>query len=497
MNADNEKKVDYEEVEIFSQSLKKLMFETDDYWRDAELESKQPLTAQSPFYPFVWRWDDYVKACEDIEGDSPEMKMARKVLKDLLPLISSSYGLEAYFRARDTIRSSKKIKYDHIWTLFRHGAKVYARSYMNEIQMFEVKSSSGPSNKERFRVTCSAFDWDGSKFSTYTYDFYIQEYASEKPISSLEIFPIEYYCDENGKYDDSELRQQLLERGRKYCDLCTKDALNFQCEYQGTALVTPNALHRLTSKGRGEDVWSSDPRLALGELNVSSMEIAGKQSRVIIDNFAFLKSERNTMKRGDMPPLGKKAPFFESGCVCAICKSSPLQQWRPNSTIDHSVFGLGKTFTENEERLLFLPPRLLGFALKDKVWGQFLVTKLEPVSGQREQVEPFWDELQLEKESKDLLMAFVRHHEARTLRSYGEEEGIDAKAFDVIEGKGQGLAILLHGPPGVGKTLTVGSDLCINKVTCLLTDRKGRDNCSRNRSSAADSISRRDWPRRA
>ena len=25
---------------------------------------------------------------------------------------------------------------------------------------------------------------------------------------------------------------------------------------------------------------------------------------------------------------------------------------------------------------------------------------------------------------------------------------------DVVQGKGQGLAILLHGPPGVGKTLT-------------------------------------------
>ena len=30
----------------------------------------------------------------------------------------------------------------------------------------------------------------------------------------------------------------------------------------------------------------------------------------------------------------------------------------------------------------------------------------------------------------------------------------DAEAFDVIEGKGQGPVILLHGAPGVGKTLT-------------------------------------------
>ena len=27
-------------------------------------------------------------------------------------------------------------------------------------------------------------------------------------------------------------------------------------------------------------------------------------------------------------------------------------------------------------------------------------------------------------------------------------------SYDVVEGKGRGLVILLHGPPGVGKTLT-------------------------------------------
>ncbi|KAL9082277.1 MAG: hypothetical protein Q9165_008922, partial [Trypethelium subeluteriae] len=462
MDVDNEKKVDYEEIEIHSQALKNLMAETDEWWRDFVTKSTQPITIGAPFDPFVWNWDRYVEACEHKSDDTPALKEARQDLKNLMQLIASSKDLETYFRSRDVLRSSKKIRFDYLWTLFGHGAKVYARSYMNDLQMFEVTSCRVLSSAgKRFRICGSAFDWDGSKFSTYSYDFYIKEFAGEKPISSLEVFPTEFFCNNDGNYDDSQLRQRLVERGRKYCKLCTEEPANLQCGYQGTAIVTPSALHRLTAKNRGEDPLSSysDPRVAsYDELDVTSIDIAGKQNRVIIDNYAFLKSERNTMKRGDMPPLGKKVPYSEPGCVCSICKSSPLQQWRPESKPVHSSSALGKAFSENETRLLFLPPRLLGFALKDKVWGQFLVDNLTLLSfsDNQEQSDPFWGELQLENESKELLMAYVEHHRAPSSRgpSGQETSGTDSKAFDVIEGKGQGLAILLHGPPGVGKTLT-------------------------------------------
>lgn len=53
-------------------------------------------------------------------------------------------------------------------------------------------------------------------------------------------------------------------------------------------------------------------------------------------------------------------------------------------------------------------------------------------------------------------MAFVEHHRASNTKKTGLENSGEngANAFDIIEGKGQGLVILLHSPPGVGKTLT-------------------------------------------
>ncbi|KAF2121017.1 P-loop containing nucleoside triphosphate hydrolase protein [Lophiotrema nucula] len=367
MDADNEKRVEYEELVIHSQALKDLIADVDMSSSDVVRETSLDIIAQSPFYSFVWNWDRYTSECEPKENDTVETKEARNALIDLLELIRTSYRLESYFRIfRDLIKSNRKIKFEYLWTLFSHGAKVYARSYMNELQMFQVRSCPEPPHKRKFSLILSAFDWDGSQFTTYSYDFHIKEFSGEKPISSLEVFPIEYY-EADGPYDDTQLQLRLKER----------------------ALVTPSGLDRLTSKGRPEEALLAYSESDGQELEITSIDIRGKQNRIIIHNYAFLKSERNTMKRGDMSPLSKKIPFPEMHCPCGVY---------------------------------------------------------------RELREPFWDELQLEQESKDLLMAYVKYYKTPGFRKLGEEA--DTKAFDVIEGKGQGLVILLHGLPGVGKTLT-------------------------------------------
>jgi SpoVK/Ycf46/Vps4 family AAA+-type ATPase len=60
-----------------------------------------------------------------------------------------------------------------------------------------------------------------------------------------------------------------------------------------------------------------------------------------------------------------------------------------------------------------------------------------------------FDQLVLEKRTKELVKALV-------------EVRISAERMeDVIEGKGNGLIMLLHGSPGTGKTLTAGTFLCV------------------------------------
>jgi SpoVK/Ycf46/Vps4 family AAA+-type ATPase len=66
------------------------------------------------------------------------------------------------------------------------------------------------------------------------------------------------------------------------------------------------------------------------------------------------------------------------------------------------------------------------------------IKQVEPVSWNKKA----FDRLVLDNKSKELINALVSVHVS------------EKRTGDIISGKGKGLIILLHGSPGVGKTLT-------------------------------------------
>lgn len=83
-------------------------------------------------------------------------------------------------------------------------------------------------------------------------------------------------------------------------------------------------------------------------------------------------------------------------------------------------------------------PVVCGFSLDTRNWGLALVDGLQPVLFQ----ESAFDSLVLPVARKRLLRALVTSHGQKETRA------------DILPGKGEGIIFLLHGPPGVGKTLT-------------------------------------------
>lgn len=80
--------------------------------------------------------------------------------------------------------------------------------------------------------------------------------------------------------------------------------------------------------------------------------------------------------------------------------------------------------------------------LKDQQWGYVLVERLQEVTW----AENAFRHLQMEQSKKDIIQTLVT----------GFDSDQDVDFDDAIQGKGRGLIFLLHGEPGLGKTMTAG-----------------------------------------
>jgi hypothetical protein len=130
-----------------------------------------------------------------------------------------------------------------------------------------------------------------------------------------------------------------------------------------------------------------------------------------------------------------------------LCSAPGLDLVRYCNMSDGSVSDL-------QTRLL--PGRVFGYVMRNRKWFVLNVDLLKDVvdlSANRMLFRTRYEDLVLPRGHKKLLQALIAHYTGD--KGSGSSSRIDATlAMDVVHGKGEGLIILLHGPPGVGKTST-------------------------------------------
>ncbi|KAH7333227.1 P-loop containing nucleoside triphosphate hydrolase protein [Rhexocercosporidium sp. MPI-PUGE-AT-0058] len=418
-----------EEIDLESGALKELLAKILDHVPPAQFKAEH-VNFQSPFKVFVWQWPKLEKACETCETDTQERKQARQDLSEILDLVKASDSLSDYFNNLASHQGGDTVTFKNLWTLFQPGTKIYHRSYMEELQMFEVKTTLDIPERGGFRVFAAAFDWNGSEFKPYTYEILIPSFDGSQSITNLRCFPVKYYHNTDG----SNVEEKLLERAKLFSKLCLQTQVQY--EYQGSILFNdtgpapqPQMLHH-------PGMLSS--RSASG-LNVKVAQLT--MSKVIIDNFSYMRSRRN-------PGFGKLALGEYLGlevtieCPCDTCQKNSITKNWLKKILHYTPEKSRDEFTDSNSRLLLCPPKVLGYSLKLGCWGQFSVDNIRIIDLSGATVSESFDQgLELDEDNKQLLLGVVRNHE-------------EAPFSDVVEGKGRGLVILLHGPPGVGKTLT-------------------------------------------
>ncbi|EXJ63456.1 uncharacterized protein A1O5_11505 [Cladophialophora psammophila CBS 110553] len=389
MDLTDEKKFKYSEVDIESRELRGLLKKVIGDSYPGQSWEGNTINLIAPFAPVVHYWKELSRASRETDvKDSLGIKAARRDLSNLLECISTCTELESYFKTRESNLESHTITYQTIWTLFRPGTLVVARPFMNLPQVFEVKTSPDPWEDRRLNIECWGYDWNGKEIVRVTFEFPLERFRGTKEISSLFCYPLEFYRDENGNFDQS-LRNELVKRGQWFLELCKTTGAKQMFEYDGQALSSRRSLARTSVKGR-----------------------------YIVDAAAYLQFGPG------IPLLGKYEPT----------DVEPFSH-------PHDEQGVG----EDEHQCLLYPPRILGYATQQKMWAQFKVQDTTAVPTDLSTA--FEDKLELDRNDKNMIKALVENHES-------SKDASQAQVNDIIESKGKNLVILLHGPPGVGKTLT-------------------------------------------
>lgn len=107
----------------------------------------------------------------------------------------------------------------------------------------------------------------------------------------------------------------------------------------------------------------------------------------------------------------------------------------------------------SDEQKLIYDNEVYGFSLTDKRWCIFAVDNVQDIEYDAEA----FNNLRLPPEQKDTLLALAKFHTTQ-----------EGQFDDFIKGKGKGMVVLLHGEPGLGKTLTAGRRLVSRNPARLL-----------------------------
>ncbi|KAF2198746.1 P-loop containing nucleoside triphosphate hydrolase protein [Delitschia confertaspora ATCC 74209] len=435
----------------------------------------------SPFKELVYSWSEAMDEADGIHAPTDEtadQRLARKDLKELLSLISTSSGhlkLDQYFKDRKTFLDSETITHNALWTLFPPGTLIVSRPFLDEPQIFSVQDSdSFVDGDEAFELVAYSFDWNGHEFNRVPYQLQIPYWGNDrKSIIELPFYPLMYHTDNDpsisGRHkipgssvDDlarrqclreksiSELKEKLIERGKKYVEICIRPKGKQMFKYAGTAHIHGGRTIFNRGGGSGErqraseeqsSIGSGDLSIAYDQQYVNKKQISGTTMIDFVSFFEYM-SEKT-------PILGVLTRYLGS--------VETLSPERRANSIYREMYKFDWDRHQRDEKLsndqlLLCPPRVLGYALKQKQWAQLLVDKLEdPEKGD---AGTFNDKLQLDDSYKDLIRKSVlAHREGKTLTNAGRFRALEDFAPD----KGKGLIIMLYGYPGVGKTLTAES----------------------------------------
>ncbi|QGA16033.1 hypothetical protein EYB26_003700 [Talaromyces marneffei] len=350
------------------------------------------------------------------------------------------------------------VRFSDLWFLFPQGSLVYVKDSSVPQKIWKVIQASGgrramsgqfESNEYQFPFTsfqldCYYLDHNGTCFVQSQRTFQINEFDGEQPVVSLSVLP--FIVAER----DTDLvnKQALLERGRQFVQ-CTQKVSHL--EFSGRSqYLTPNG-EKLADLADG-----AQSALCFSE------RIEGE---VMVDFPRALQAVPGWRIESDIPKVTSRTEqdvLVQTG----VDKDYRWQSLLSDQFLEPEgrkwlAWRRGNGIPVEDDDLLLLPDRVFAFVLPSRRWACLQIGKAPDGKDHLREREPEdnpWEKLQLPPGHKNLVQSLILSHFAKPQ---------SAVQFDLLKNKGNGVIILLHGVPGVGKTSTAECAAISNRKPLL------------------------------
>ncbi|KAI9737349.1 MAG: hypothetical protein M1834_009503 [Cirrosporium novae-zelandiae] len=332
-------------------------------------------------------------------------------------------------------------RYQEVWRVL-HTAN--GRLVLNTNDDDDPESLKKRERINPFFVKCYHLDFDGREFGPVAHTFPLQPFEGEKDITSLEVYPLRY------SENISKIKTNLIENGKEF--------LNFTSfkprYYVGRSLVRHPCGSLLEGEKAPKHSEYIDSHVVVDFSEAfqtnpdwipvfDSLNFLGADPRETINDFgARLWKNRYQQEHNSEEPWYFDYDYLTDRTQTNdfIEQNAILKNMWENRTNDASIL--------QTEDLILLPTRVFAYILRTRKFAQLSISDLREVRPRKDG----FNGLKLPKGHKRMVQALVKSH--FMAKAFQEKYTNDDYEADLVRGKGNGLIILLHGAPGVGKTST-------------------------------------------
>lgn len=347
--------------------------------------------------------------------------------------------------------------------------------------------------RKSFQIQCFYLDYDGSSWNPVFTRFSIPPYDDEKDITSLPCYPLQY-CD-----DPKQILTDISTMGQRFQNAI----VDKRFYYSGMTLD-----RQPDGSSNGGSPYNRDSEMVITTRDRSQpFKRSARQPGKLIESEVVIDFEEMYMNDSSLRPTftplrnHRIYRYWTTSFDLPICvwdsadrsrllysiddvvqvddpvASLEAEQWIDNTSANrwHAKADViaqaynvrskvepddsGSRLEALKKRgavldahdLVLTPTRVCGYAFKEKGFFMLDLRKLQPIIHQR----GVFESLKIPKEYKEMVRSLVSSHfEKKKIERLLDERSEGSIDQDIIQGKGKGLVILLHGVPGVGKTAT-------------------------------------------